>query len=234
LFVLALGSSANAAAGSAQHYFDPAGNALVQYEPVWRALHDAFGEHAPPRIIVQVSGGQFSQFDTRHDRIYITAEYSESRAVAIVAHESAHLAAHNVTTGYSTQNQFRFIDEGYASVFANRVSGNEVAFKAWALEIAARQQRKDNVRLHLVQDWRTYWGSSRNGRGQQTEYAYPVGASFIYYLTDIHGAEAPMRFMKAIADTGDLHAAARLSLEMDGNELEAGWITYLAKVALQD
>ncbi|MDP6689611.1 MAG: hypothetical protein QF384_08960, partial [Alphaproteobacteria bacterium] len=53
-------------------------------------------------------------------------------------------------------------------------------------------------------------------------------------LMDIHGAEAPMRFMKAIADTGDLHAAARLSLEMDGNELEAGWITYLAKVALQD
>ncbi len=229
---LALFFHVAAAAESTHHFFDPAGKPLAQFEPIWRSLHEAFDEHAPKRIVVEFTESEFSRFDARRDRILIRLGYSPSQVMAKIAHESAHLAAHNLTNGYSTQNRFRFIDEGFASVFEGFVAGKANDFKQHALAVAAHQQRVGNVRLHLVQDWLRYWGDWRKGKGQQTLYAYPVGASFVYFLIDQYGAESPFRLMKAIGETGNFDAATRISLQRSAQEIEAGWIGYLQAVKI--
>ena len=234
LFALILNASAHAAAESTHHYVDPTGKAIALYEPIWRTLFEAFSEHAPDRIVVEFAKSGFSRFDTRDDRVLIRSGYSPSLAMAKIAHESAHLAAHNITNGYSIQNRFRFIDEGFASVFESRVAGRAARFKKYVLAVAAHQQRADNVRMHLVQDWRRYWGNWRKGRGRQTSYAYPVGASVIHFLVDMYGAGSPIRLMKAIGETGNFDAATRLSLNRSGQEIETGWIKYLQAVTIPD
>ena len=131
------------------HYFDPEGNALARFEPVWTALHGLYAEAMPARITIRVTEGDFSSFDTETDTIMIRAAHykRKRRAMAIVGHESVHLANHNLTNGHSLRNRFRFIDEGYASVFGERLVGKSAHYKQDVLVIAADQERQDNVRL---------------------------------------------------------------------------------------
>lgn len=227
-------SSPAAKAETAWHFFDPAGNSLEKFEPVWTALHAEFGEHTPERIVVRITNDQFSRFDTRIDGVMIAARHYDLRAKKTIAHESAHLALHKLTNGFSTKNQFRFVDEGYATVFGNRVAGREVESKREILAIAAQQQRKNNVRIDLVQDWRTYWGNPRDGQRRQTPYAYSVAASFVHYLEDIYGSGSTLRLARAIGKTGDFDSATRLAFELTRGEIRAGWIAYLKNVRISE
>jgi len=236
-FVLALMVSFSAygeTPDTTPHFFDPEGNALERFEPVWTALYKQYGQFTPDRILIRVTNANFSKFDVRSNTIMIKAAHYKQkwRAMEIVAHETVHLANHNLTNGHSLRNRFRFIDEGYASVFGKRLFGEDARYKQDVLVIAADQQRKDNVRLELVQDWKKYWGDWREDRRTLTNYAYPVGASFIYYLEDVYGEKEPLRFMSALGRTGNFNDASYLAFDVTGRQIEAGWITYMKNVRI--
>ena len=209
------------------HITDAAGNTLERFEPIWIALQKVFGSHTPRKIVVHVTKGPFSRFDTRNSSVLIAVGVYEIKPLKIIAHEASHIAQHNLTRGHSVKNQFKFIDEGHASVFASRVAGTEVEDKRDVLATAAQQARRGNVSLKWVQDWKSYWGRSRDGSGKQSRYAYSVGASFIYYLESVHGHNSPLLLMAAIGRLGEIGAATVDALQIMPRELEAQRIAYL-------
>lgn len=212
-------------------FFDKDGAPIHGLTPIWHQLQGFFGDHMPDKVRVVITQEHFSRFHTRTASVQITARHYETRRDDTVAHETAHLAAHRLSAGTSTWNQFRFIDEGLATILGKRAAGRKSAYKAEALSTAAVQRRKDNVRLKLVQEWQKYWGK-RPPRGERAgvrrnRYAYPVGASFVYFVIDTYGERALFDLLKALGSTWNLNDALQKSLGKSAAEIEQEWLAYL-------
>ncbi|HYH01543.1 MAG TPA: Ig-like domain-containing protein, partial [Bacillota bacterium] len=149
--------------------------------------------------------------------------------VPVIGHESCHLSMARFTKGASVKEEFRFFDEGFASVFEHMLANDSDKYKKTVLRIAAQQNQKDNVNFVKVQKWSEYFGNPNiaiNG------YAYPVGASFVYYLSDTYGMDFFLSFCKDIGDTYDLDQSCRNIFKQNRNTIEAGWKEYLRNVPL--
>jgi hypothetical protein len=227
LLVIAFDSAPLTAAEKSFHYFDTVGNSLEKFEPVWNKLKSNFGKNMPDRIVVQITGGKYSRFNTAETSIQINESHYRTSAAKMVAHESVHLALHRMTNGLTWQNSFRFLDEGYASVFASRLVHEETEFRQKTLELAVRQLLKGNISFPLVQDWKTYWGNPRDEKGYVTNYAYSVGASFVYFLEEKYTPASVLRLLQQLGETGDLDVAARGVFHKSLSDIEKEWMTFL-------
>ncbi len=220
------------------HFFDAIGNSLEKFDGVWASLNQVFGNRTPVRIRVLFTDGPHSKFSAQADTILIKTTHYNNHPIRIVAHESAHLAMAKLTRGASRQGRYRFIDEGFASLFGSGLAGEEKTFRRDVLTVAAHQHRRGNVDFDLVQDWRSYKEIPAEEvaytGGQINRYAYAVGASFVFYLLDTHGLPPVMKFFEELGIADDLDTASRRVLDKSKAELETGWLSYLYDVELPE
>lgn len=239
---LTLCLAATAAAAEEQqkthHYFDSLGNSLEKLDPVWTSLNKVFGNRTPVRIRVLFTDGPHSRFSPDADAILIKASHYNNQPIRMVAHESAHLAMAKLTRGASRQDRYRFIDEGFASLFGSSLAGDEKNFRKEALTIAAHQHRTGNVDFDLVQDWRAYKEIPPEQiaytGGRINRYAYPVGASFVFYLLDTHGLPPVIKFFEELGVADNMDAAARRVFGKSKLDLESAWLAYLGSAGIPD
>ncbi len=215
------------AAAGISHYYDLDGQPLLEYESIYPALQKYFGAVVPERIIVRGVQGVTSRFDYLREMVLISEVHLRNQALGTVAHESCHLCLENFTKGASVREEFRFFDEGLAEIFQSIIENRTAEYKAEALAVAALQRRRNNVGFAKAQKWSDYFG---NPRVRTNYYAYPVGASFNYFIIDTYGMDRLFDFFKDIGDTGDLEESSRHVFKKDQAALEAEWLSYLDRV----
>jgi hypothetical protein len=218
-------------------FAEKGGKPLPRFDQICQKLHDFFGSSMPTHITIEFTDAYFSRFSPDTSTVKISARHYQQKPFKVIAHEAAHIAMARLTQSSSLRNKFRFIDEGYASVFSNDVAGKREWHKAYSLQIAAREHRTQNVSFLLVQDWRRYWGDTRMHSGRDrskfSDYAYSVGASFVYFFLDSFGENAFLKFLKNLPGHGSIHGALINSLGLTSTEVERLWLGYLAAVALE-
>ncbi|OFZ55999.1 MAG: hypothetical protein A2428_08595 [Bdellovibrionales bacterium RIFOXYC1_FULL_54_43] len=231
LFSLTATAQAFTPSNSAVHYFDDTGTPLPQYEPIYQKLEAIYPGSVPEKIVIVFTDDTASRFDTKHNRILLSRKHFAQIPTYLIAHESSHLCLFRLTRGASIQERFRFFDEGYASIVGHRIAGNIDSYKHnESLPTAAVQHMSGNVNFVKVQDWKSYFGGSYNANF----YAYPVGASFDFFLIDTYGQQALDQFFLSIGSTQDLESTFQALFHKSASEIERAWLSYLATVAIPD
>lgn len=209
------------------HYFDETGNPLPQYESIYQQLTLIYPGSMPEKIIIVFTEDTASRFDTINSRILLSSSRFQKIPTYLIAHESSHLCLNILTHGASIKEQFRFFDEGYACIVGNLISGELESYKLEeALPTAAIQNKNGNVNFEKVQDWKTYFGGPYNGN----YYAYPVGASFDFFILNTYGQALLDQFFVTIGNTLDLDSTFKVVFQKTKAEMEKDWLSYLASV----
>ncbi len=208
------------------HYFNNSGDPLPRWDFIWDRLSAYFGSSTPDRITVEHWDGAASRFFPRTDTIYLNASGDK---VDVVAHESTHLCNHNLTSGASSTNRFRFLDEGFAEIMGCAVAGND-GYKDYALAVAKEEHQKGNVSFALVQNWATYFGTSESAPSTLNWRAYQVGSSFEYMVEDTRGADVLHSLFVDIGVTRDLATTIKNVLFSTESAVEQEWKDYLDRV----
>lgn len=211
------------------HYFDVNNEPLVQYESVYDQLNKYFKDGVPKKIIVKHITGNTSQFDPTFEAILLNEYALKNDPVGIAGHESCHLCMANFTHEASVKEEFRFFDEGFADIFESIINNKTAEYKNESLAVAAIQNLKSNVSFDKVQKWSEYFGDPRT---KTNYYAYPVGASFNFFVIDTYGMDKLFMFFKDIGKTQDLAKSIKKVFKSDKLSIETEWQQYLKKVNL--
>lgn len=209
-------ATAPASEEQTSHYYDLNGNSLEGFDPIWHALSELFGSASPERITVVYVTGNKALFDPITDTIRVL-----DPGTRLVAHESAHLFISHLTNKVSVTQPFRFIDEGFASILGQQLSGARGFHRKESHNIAKDQQSKGFVSLAQLQQWKAY-------RAEHTPYvAYSVGSSFVYYLQDRHGKAKLIELLRSLGETQNLGRSSESALGASIESVFASWIEHL-------
>lgn len=225
--LLLIGSSVVHSEERQWHYFDVDHKPLPQYEFIYHKLKDYFQDKVPQKIVVKYIEGKNSRFDPVGDIVLIGEYGVKDDPIGVIAHESCHLCLKNYTNKASVKEEFRFFDEGFADIFQSIVTHKADDYKNEALAIAALQNIRNNVSFEKAQKWPQYFGDPQI---KTNFYAYPVGASFDFFIMDTYGTKRLFAFFKDIGKTQDLTKSLRNIFKSDQQSIEAEWLQYLKKV----
>ncbi len=225
------------------HFYDNDDKPLEKVEFIYDELKKYFKNKMPGKITVKYVKTEIkifeddnSYFNPGNGSVLIN-EAHKSDLVKIVAHETSHLCMAYITSNLSINENYRFLDEGFASIFDKIAVGkyenialNELEeYKKNALAISANQNVKGNVDFKKVQKWSEYYGDA----GKKTNYyAYPVGSSFVFYIFDAYSNESFFQFLIDLAKTDNLDKSFRNIFKKNKSEIEKEWQDYLKKVKL--
>lgn len=209
------------------HFYNDDDQPLPQYERIYDELVKYFQGCVPQKIKVIPIIGKVSRFDHKKERILIGNYALTNDPDGVIAHESCHLCMANYTKGASVREEFRFIDEGFAEIFQNIVNDRLEEYKSEALAVAAVQYLKSNLSLVKAQKWSEYFG---NPEMQTNFYAYPVGASFVFFVLDTYGMEEFLAFVKDLGQTVNLDDSFQNVFQKKLPTMEKEWLEYLSKV----
>lgn len=223
-------SLTRSASTTTTHFVGVDGKPCIEYEPIWNKLRTFYGTAMPKQITIKfVDAGGVSRFNTKRNLILIDRQNYRKPGGQVIAHEASHLCLNLLTKSASTQEQFRFMDEGFAEIMAHRVVNDLNRYKIdVALPAGALQLQKGNLSFAKIQKWSEYFGGLRNDRW----YAYGVGASFDFFIIDKFGEKKLKELFVAIGLSRDLATAVHDVLGITIDVLEDDWKTYLAKVPL--
>lgn len=184
----------------------------------------------PPQVTVKfVNAGGVSRFESRYNsRIVIDRQGYRHQGKLVIAHETSHLCLNLLTNGANMQEQFRFLDEGFAEIISNRIAGNLKQYKTHALYTAAVQLHKNNLSFAKTQKWSKYFGAPKDGK----RYAYEVGASFVFFVMDRFGEKKLKNLFIAIGLSRNFAVAIQSTLGKTAAEVEANWKAYLLKLPI--
>jgi hypothetical protein len=209
---------------SSGHFFDVQGKPLAQYDSLFAELYKYFKDSVPERITVVYTKGSTSRFNDRDELVLINETAARIKPYQVIGHESAHLCMANLTKRASTEEQFRFFDEGFASIFENILDHKENQYKDVSLKYAAGQNQQNNLSFEKVQAWSRYFGSPPAANWR----AYNVGASFVYYVIDTYGIESFLALCKDIGNTRNLNQSCQNIFHKEQSTIEAEWQEYLS------
>ena len=102
------------------HYKFKNSGFLYELEPAWQIVNDHLTGHAPNLIEIDLKPSRPSMFHLPNLIAIAESDWKERR-MAVIAHETAHLAIGAMTSGKSATGPFRFIDEGLASLIEEAV-----------------------------------------------------------------------------------------------------------------
>jgi hypothetical protein len=215
----------------AARYVDENGRPLAQLDPAWDAVHDFFGDAVPPVVRVSYVARGTSRFDPDTNGISISRESLHGHPeVAIVAHETTHLALARLTKGASTSEPLRFVDEGLATIVQSRVEHEADLYRRRASIVAAQRAREDEAILAHAQRWSQYFGDPAIRADFE---AYEVGASFVLFLLDTFGPDDTRRLFADLGGTRDLSRSCVRVVGRDLASIELGWRASLDSVAFE-
>ncbi|MBN2547046.1 MAG: hypothetical protein JXB50_14690 [Spirochaetes bacterium] len=228
---------------SNNHYYDSYDNPLDKFEFVYDELKKYFKEKMPDKFIVKyiktetgIFSSNYSYFNPRNGSILIN-ELHKSDLIQTIAHESCNLCMAYITSNLSVNENYRFFDEGFASIFEKiilnkheKIVFDELEnYKKNSLSIAADQNNKDNVNFKKVQKWSEYFGKTSE---KTNDYAYQVGSSFVFYIFDSYGIDSFFQFLIDIAKTQNMDKSFKNIFKKNKSEIEKEWQDYLKKVKL--
>jgi len=130
--------------------------------------------------------------------------------------------------GRNTMDEYRFLDEGFATIQEYRAGGQEAAMKFRMFSVARKELVAGNVRFEIVQDWRRYFGDSSTGQTNLNFDAYLVGASFDYLLLETFGVERFRAFLMKIGTDSSLEVALHETFGWSEEQAERAWQAWLA------
>jgi hypothetical protein len=215
-----------ARATEAHHFFDERDQPLPEWNTVWSKLDAVFGSSTPPRITMRWFSGDGGRFDGPSHTIKVSDAIEGHALVEVVAHESSHLSMYQLTRGASATEPFRFLDEGYSDLVGKMIAGENMAnHKRSSLAIANREVRTKGISFETLQDWSEYGGDLPS---QKMFYAYPVGSSFVYFVSDSFGEKKLFDFFRDIGETRDLDTSLRNVFGLTAVEVEQRWKEYVA------
>lgn len=208
------------------HYVDPNGASIPGYEDGYAILRSYFGDAVPRRITIDRTDKPRSLFQPNGNRVLISTQsrYKEYNSCS-VEHESSHLSLFAFTQGASLREEFRFVDEGFATIVQAQACRLATEYKRKALRMAARAMKEDGISFAKVQKWSDYFGIPE--RGNVNWDAYQTGASFNYYLWDTYGKARLLDFFTALGDRKELEAALSVAFGKDKATIEREWLAYL-------
>lgn len=175
------------------HYFDADGKHLPQYDYIFDGLTKFFNKSVPDKITIIYTNEITSQFNAMNESVLINEASVKNGPNQVIGHESCHLSMANFTNGASVKEEFRFFDEGFASIYEHMLANDSGDYKKISLKIAVQQNRQENVTFTKVQKWSEYFGDPKKFTNY---YAYPVGSSFVYYVIDSYGMDCFLAFCK--------------------------------------
>jgi hypothetical protein len=210
------------------HFFDSNGQPMAQFDHLWPKLNQYFPEGCPEKVTIELIDGSHSRFSTSNNHVLISRNMFASRADSLIAHETAHSCLSGLTRKASTLEQFRFFDEGYASIVEADVAGDLAEYKNLEVfSIAARERKAGNLKFSVVQKWSVYFGDPNMKRHP---IAYPVGASFDFMILDNFGEQKLIDFFRDIALTRDLARSCENIFHQSVDNIEQLWMAYLKNV----
>jgi hypothetical protein len=179
------------------HFYDTTSAPLEKFEPAWSTLRAFFGAVLPERVTVDYELQGTSHFDPRTNAVHlVVASYHGEPELAAVAHETSHLALAMLATGASTEQNFRFLDEGLATVMQYEVQGLAAQRQRLFRAHAAEHPKAGRATLSAMQLWSTYFG---NPTVKADYSAYEDGAAFVFFLSDTYGQ---MKLRNLFVDLG--------------------------------
>lgn len=212
--LLVLGICACQAGGAAPvaHVHDAAGQPLPQYEPAWQRLATLFGPAMPTAIGIEHVAGSVSGFDANRDVIlFADGSLASQSELALVAHETCHLALAHATHGASTEEQLRFLDEGLATVLAHEIDGTLAQYRHDAHGIA---RLRGFAQLPQLAQWSTFFGRASD---HPDWHAYDVAADFVLFLRDERGDAGLRELFATLARTRTFDDVAVVGRWASGN-----------------
>lgn len=226
LVLILVGGIANPAE---KHFVDPDGSHLREFEPHYPLLVRYFGESVPRKIMVHREARSGSIFDVENCAITLAASLQGRNLVSTGIHETAHVAMYRMTKGASLLDEFRFLDEGFVNIIQSIVDSRPELYRKRSMYIANRELDAGNVNFARVQNWTEYFGDWSSGKDdiKRNPNAYPVGASFVFYLMDTFG-EAKWR--KVLIDIGSTRKLETSLVKIVGKNMatvENEWRKYV-------
>lgn len=211
-------------------FYDSDGNSLEKYDDIWNKLYDFYGKYLPDKVTVKhACQGGLSTFEP--DEKALTLDCSRHEDPKRIAHESSHIALYYMTKGASYKELFRFLDEGLATVVAERIAGNSGKHKQKVLYKTCLEKNNGKATIDNLQSWSVYFGDWKDHlEDKDTEKnfdAYFTSASVIYHILDNYGEKTLKRFLADIGQTQDLKTSTLSVLGMDLTSFEKNWLAYL-------
>lgn len=219
---LALVSTGAFAEGKVKEAFT--GMELAEFDAAYDSLKEYYGDALPSPVYLAYTQGSISRFSSPNVVVLsFTDLMNDEQRVPTVTHEASHLGNFGLTKGQSKENAFRFIDEGFASIW--QFKSNVDGYKGYTMGVAKEYLGRGKIAFTQIQDWRTYFGS----RPEEFDYkAYNVGSSFVFYVTDTYGEDGFQRLLREIGNTKDLAEALQAALGISLNDAEQAWKAYIA------
>ena len=209
------------------HFIGDDGTQLIEFESVWKSLQNYYESAMPARVTISFFDNKgVSKFNPQRNQILLDRTGFQARGNNVIAHETSHLCLYQLTKGASNEEEFRFMDEGFAKIIENRFAGSIEQYKRQSLITAAIQLKNNNVSLQAVQKWSLYFGGPEAGRW----WAYEVGASFDFFIIDQYGELKLKDLFKDIGKFHNLGISIRRVFNKSAADLESEWKAYLAKL----
>lgn len=227
-FLLALGIAAFPALAEGNHYFDPSGNALAEYENIYPELQAFFGDATPERFVVERTGAQYPDYDPQKNAILLPSKLNATDANFRATMMSAWGAISKATDKANLRMDARFFTAGLQPVFCERVAAcaEILESKRQVLYMVADYRQSGLLTFENAKDFKSFSdrlaSATKNGGA-----GFAASVSFFYFLVDSYGKDAVMAYLAAMASNKDINAVFQASLKKDSATIEKEWISYL-------
>lgn len=190
-------------------------------------VNQFFSGSCPSPIYFEVdrSNFGFSHFRGKYKKIFI-AKNSLKNFDKTFTHELSHLCLFHTTSGRSTQEEFRFFDEGLASIIGQSFIGKDKSYRKNAFKVAYQMLSQKKISFKKMQKWSIFFGQPPKTFNFKS---YQVGATFIYYILEIYHQKTLFHFFKSIKKHNSLEAAIKDIFSMTIEDFEQSWFSYIEK-----
>lgn len=213
------------------HYFDPSGSPLADYESIYPGLKEFFGDAVPDRFVVERIRANNPDYDPQTNRILLPNELKETYTQATLM--SAWGALLNMTDKANLRSNFRFFSAGVQPLLCetNAACAANIQSKRRVLLMVNSYRKSGLLTFENAKDWNSFSArlasSTKNGGA-----AFAASTSFLHFLLDSYGKDTLLTYLGAMASNTDINAVFLASLKKDSLAVEKEWIDYLDRQPL--
>ena len=231
LLVLTCGIAVLPSYAEGNHYFDPAGNALPEYESIYPELQAFFGDKTPERFIVEKAGVPGPDYDPQKNRIVLPRNFNADAAFFHATTISAWSAIAKATDNANLRMDARFFTAGLQPLFCGKVPACAANLepKRQVLNMVAGYRQSGLLTFEKAKDFKSFSdqlaGATKNGGA-----SFAASTAFFYFLMDTYGKDGVTAFLAAMATNKDINTVCQVSLKKDAAVIEKEWGDYLGQL----
>lgn len=207
------------------HYVDAVEMGMPQYNSIWTGVNAKLKYSCPTPITVKYPDMPASIFLPMENTVLINPRDKKFNHNTTLAHVTAHLCVFHLTRGGLRYENFRFIDEGIASVIGAQMNNTIASYRTMSMTFAKRKIARNLLTFEALQKWKTYFGS-----GTTFDYdAYYIGANFIFFVDETFGIEKRFDLLSSIEKTKNLEKSFQEIFSLSLIDLQQKWQDFVLK-----